>query len=223
MSAIKRLPLIEARKARDLSQSALAKKVGTYQQMIDRLEQGQPPTYHLALAIATFLETPLEELFPDIKRQPQTDVETAAFIKPLRNKAEGHWILQIEFEAGQVHTISIGSDTLEEIRPHLGDDGGVLKVQSDTSTYLLNMHHVGKMKISQSTSDIEVDDFPANLLAILYGTEREPVYLQLPLVGDGEPKDLLDKPKIVFEEANGNVLVVKREKIAMIAIPNRKS
>jgi DNA-binding XRE family transcriptional regulator len=57
------------RKAQALSQRALAQKVGTSQQQIQRIEAGvQSTDLDLAARIADALSSPLEKVFPELMR-----------------------------------------------------------------------------------------------------------------------------------------------------------
>ena len=65
-SVNQRNQLREARKAKGLTQTELAKQIGTTQAMLGRYEANQvEPSIGRALAIARVLDRPVEELFSE--------------------------------------------------------------------------------------------------------------------------------------------------------------
>jgi transcriptional regulator with XRE-family HTH domain len=114
------------RKLRKLTQRALAERVGTSQQQIQRIESGtQAARLDLAASIAEALKVPLAELFPKLPKIPtkrnkkptKGDAESVAaqFLNAGIDPDPVHWTLKFGLTSGPILLYTVASQEKERI------------------------------------------------------------------------------------------------------------
>lgn len=221
----RREALTELRKQAKLSQAALARKIGTNQQRIDRIERGQSPSLHVGLSIASFFNTPINELFPDIpvptgftiSEKPYVPIVQSAPSKPVSN----HWNMQIDFDAGQRVTIHIDEKTKEEVLPYLGDTEGLLQTDIKGVRWIINMRHVASLKMGPASREheaIETLQPPLGSIVLIVTSELKPMTMKPKNFDKDTLRLILETPKIVLEASSGEVLSMRAENVSLLGI-----
>lgn len=200
--------LREARKKAGLTQAALATKVGTSQQQIQRIEQGQSARLDLAVRIAGALAIEIEKLFPGLKPVlKKLGKDEASYDQVQKARKEfgdagidvdpEHWFVKLRLTSGVERVYPVSGTEKSRVWSHLqhgayeAGHASFVLIQSDAVTAAVNRSHLAYVHFLYEVGPFMLDgeeeagdDF---MTTVYFGNEKEPVEFEIP--PDGPPAD----------------------------------